>query len=107
MIRVAVCSLPAGTDRGQKTRHEFQEEVLNFGYHLGLDVLNSEVRLYLGLNDHGVRRIATSRKVVSSDGEHRLPQDRICEDRGRQKPSSVLFNILSVQPHSIPMRLAF
>lgn len=42
VIRVAVCSLQAGTDKGQKTLHEFQGEVLNFGYHLGLDILNSE-----------------------------------------------------------------
>lgn len=66
MIRVAVCSLQADTHRGPKTRHEFQGEVLNFGYHLGLEVLNSEVRLYLGLNDHGVSIIAMSRKVRCS-----------------------------------------
>lgn len=41
----AVCSLKACTEGGHETPQEFQGEVfLNFSYHLGLGILNTEVR---------------------------------------------------------------
>lgn len=44
-----MCSLQASAERGQETpQREFQGEVLNSGYHLGLDILNTEDRPYLG-----------------------------------------------------------
>lgn len=66
MIRIAECSLQVCTEGGQKMRHEFRGEVLNFGYHLGLDILDTEVRLKLGLNDHrAVFYLRLNRKTKS------------------------------------------
>ena len=49
VMRRAMCSLQASAERGQETpQREFQGEVLNSGYHLGLDILNTEDRPYLG-----------------------------------------------------------
>lgn len=56
---------------------QFQGEVLNFGYHLGLGILNTGVRLYLGLNDHRVSKKSHKQKSLNfpSNGRRRPPEE--------------------------------